>query len=211
MMRWIAFVLAVWPVSAFADSIDPDWARGTLVKVRTGSTRYFYSGSETGCPSLTAKCKRMAYLVPGDLIVAYQRQGPFTRVEYVNAAGRTTWGYLETAALEPARVKPAAWAGAWRGTEHSIRIFPTRVPGRFRVTGEATWGRSDPERVRNGGVNEGSFEGFITPGANGANLSEGDGELACRVKLRLLGPYLLVTDNLNCGGLNVSFRGVYRK
>ena len=33
----------------------------------------------------------------------------------------------------------------------------------------------------------------------------------CEVKLTLLPPFLAVTDNLNCGGYNVTFTGIYRK
>ncbi len=33
----------------------------------------------------------------------------------------------------------------------------------------------------------------------------------CRVTLTLLPPFLLAGDNMNCGGMNVSFTGVYRK
>jgi hypothetical protein len=33
----------------------------------------------------------------------------------------------------------------------------------------------------------------------------------CRVVLTLLPPFLLAADNMKCGGMNVSFSGVYRK
>lgn len=33
----------------------------------------------------------------------------------------------------------------------------------------------------------------------------------CKVWLRRLGPWLVVDDNLACGGMNVTFRGVYRR
>ena len=34
---------------------------------------------------------------------------------------------------------------------------------------------------------------------------------ACTVTLRLLGPYLVASDNGGCGGMNVHFTGVYRR
>lgn len=37
------------------------------------------------------------------------------------------------------------------------------------------------------------------------------GEFDCKVWMRRVGPWLVVDDNLACGGLNVSFRGVYRR
>ena len=33
----------------------------------------------------------------------------------------------------------------------------------------------------------------------------------CRIRLRLLPPFLLAEDNMNCGGMNVSFTTVYRR
>ena len=34
---------------------------------------------------------------------------------------------------------------------------------------------------------------------------------SCEVDMQLVGSFLIVGDNLNCGGANVSFSGVYRK
>ena len=34
---------------------------------------------------------------------------------------------------------------------------------------------------------------------------------SCVVKLHRRGPYLVASDNNNCGGLNVSFNGIYTK
>jgi hypothetical protein len=33
----------------------------------------------------------------------------------------------------------------------------------------------------------------------------------CRATLRLVGDYLVVSDNSDCGGMNVRFDGVYRR
>ena len=33
----------------------------------------------------------------------------------------------------------------------------------------------------------------------------------CKVSLILLPPYLLARDNRQCGGMNISFKGVYRR
>ena len=40
---------------------------------------------------------------------------------------------------------------------------------------------------------------------------EAGDDLDCRARMRLIGPYLLVADNGQCGGLNVSFSGAYRR
>jgi hypothetical protein len=38
-----------------------------------------------------------------------------------------------------------------------------------------------------------------------------DDSVVWRVKLRRLGPYLVAAGSLGCGGMNVTFTGVYRK
>ena len=43
---------------------------------------------------------------------------------------------------------------------------------------------------------------------DGLKLAPYDG---CAVTLRRAGPWLIVDDNMGCGGLNVTFRGVYRR
>ena len=42
-------------------------------------------------------------------------------------------------------------------------------------------------------------------------IGDGNEKYDCRVRLRRVGNYLLVSDNLNCGGANVTFNGVYSK
>jgi hypothetical protein len=32
----------------------------------------------------------------------------------------------------------------------------------------------------------------------------------CRVAMRLIGPYLIANDAMKCGGMNVTFSGIYR-
>ncbi|MBV9076797.1 MAG: hypothetical protein JO048_04870, partial [Methylobacteriaceae bacterium] len=86
--------------------------------------------------------------------------------------------------------------------------------------GDATWGAFDPGRARRGAVNVGEIEAEWAPAgptlafalaeAGPVPVAQGD-EADCKVWLARLGPYLVVADNLRCGGANVSFRGVYRR
>ena len=41
--------------------------------------------------------------------------------------------------------------------------------------------------------------------------SDGEDQYDCKATIRLIGIYLVVADNMHCGGANVSFSGVYRK
>ena len=62
-------------------------------------------------------------------------------------------------------------------------------------------------------VNEGSFsaQAPLAAGQKELVFKEGDDESSCVVKLHRRGPYLVASDNNNCGGLNVSFGGIYTK
>jgi hypothetical protein len=193
-----------------------------LVQVQPGPKRYFYDEYEDGCPALTAKCRHAAYVVAGDLLVASEAKGAFTNVRFVNARGRASWGWIETAGLkrlDPPPPGPGAWLGDWRWAESDIEISATRRAGRLAVHGDATWGSFDPERVKRGGINTGEMEGAITVAGGRITAASGDvvlGPLSeapgdCNVRLRMLGPYLVAQDNSGCGGHNVTFSGVYRK
>jgi len=193
-----------------------------LVQVQPGAKRYFYDEYEDGCPAVTAKCRHAAYVVAGDLLVASEAKRGFTNVRFVNARGRSSWGWIETAGLKRIAPPPpgtGAWLGDWRWAEAHIAIKGTRRAGRLAVHGEATWGSFDPERVKRGGINLGELDGAITVAGGRVTAASGDvvlGPLSdepgdCNVRLRLLGPYLLVEDNNGCGGHNVTFSGAYRK
>jgi hypothetical protein len=50
------------------------------------------------------------------------------------------------------------------------------------------------------------------PDGNVLKIGENDtDEFACKVTMRLIDEFLVVIDNLKCGGANVSFSGVYRR
>lgn len=214
--------------------MDPDQA--TLAKV-TARRAYFVRGDEReGCPSLRADCRDKAYVVAGDALVITATRAGLSCVAYADAKGGGRLGWMASAAITAfdAPTQPlAAWQGQWRAPEQRIDIGPAPRTGHLRVIGDATWGASDPERVARGGVNVGDIAGDVVPvdgragfaiggpdakgvavkGSLGEDVIsipyEAGGENDCRVALRLLGPYLLAKDNNLCGGMNVSFSGVY--
>jgi hypothetical protein len=210
----VATALAVAsPVTAQSISAEDEaeWANAGLAKIQPGPNRYFYSAYTGGCPAPTPQCREKAYLVAGDMVVAYETKGRYTRVEFVNVRGRSRSGWVESAGLAKVVIKPIGWVGSWRGTEQSIEIKPTRAAGQFQASGDATWGTGDPDRVARGGVHIGAFSGKIVPEDGRAIMVEEGDSNGCLVKLRLLGPYLLATDNGSCGGVNVRFYGALRK
>jgi hypothetical protein len=193
---------------------------------------HFVKGIEQdGCPSASATCAMGAFVVGGDPVVVSTTAGDYACATFTGPAPKalSTSGFLPRAQLgAPPPEKPvnasAAWAGAWRsGDEQAITIKP-KPGGRIAIEGEASWGSHDPDRVKRGGVNSGDI-GAEVPIVDGVaafaidydgttkpfDLKRDDNSDVCRVKLWRLGPYLVASDNLSCGGRNVTFTGVYRK
>lgn len=209
------------------DSVAPE-ATLLLGTVNDSAPKTFFvkgAGLQKSCPSDSAACRDKAYLVPGDQIIVSTVGKNFVCGEYVNAKGLVRAGWLPTSAITLAPEAPAAgladWIGRWTGgPEQSLTIEKGSQASSIKVKGDATFGALDPDRVKRGAVNIGEIEGSVKP--DGSSLaftmgdsatlpySEGD-EYDCRVRMRLLGPFLLVEDNRNCGGMNVSFTGAYRR
>lgn len=117
----------------------------------------------------------------------------------------------------------SGWFGAWTtGQDQEITIV-ANVDGSLSVDGAAVFGADDPERVASGAINVGSFAGNIpadwiedgkvviaSTGEEIIPTSEA-GQYDCWVEMALEGETLVVDDNGQCGGLNVSFAGTYER
>jgi hypothetical protein len=80
--------------------------------------------------------------------------------------------------------------------------------GRVRVQGDATW----VGNAKTGNVNVGQIDGTFTLQGNKIMYKDGDGEYDCRLVVSFERDFLVVTDDAgNCGGINVSFNGKYKK
>ncbi|CUS46835.1 putative; ORF located using Glimmer/Genemark [hydrothermal vent metagenome] len=217
MIRRAAAILCAMAATALspvqAQDIDPEAAAYqdmTLARVRPGERAYFYRDDVEGCPSVTNRCRKRAYLVAGDVVLIGASRGGLIKAAYTNGAGQPTEGWLSRALIQPIPSPPAtptAWPGYWTFDTANIRIATGTRPGRISADGTALWGTDDPDRVRQGGINDGEFTGEAIITGNRALFSDED----CRVSVRLIGPYLVAADNLRCGGLNVSFSGFYRR
>lgn len=174
---------------------------GKLVQVTPGEALHFRD--------VPAAPPRKAYVMPGDVLVADGETGGFTAVTFVSPTGKASSGFLWSARLRALPSPAPNWAGTWRFGDATIVIRPGKARGMLQVRGETTWGGHDPERVRNGGVHLGDFLGEVRPRRD--RLAYADARAGCRVRMRLLGPYLLVGDNGGCGGANVTFSGTYRR
>lgn len=184
---------------------------------------------KSSCPSEAAECRRKGFVVPGDDLLAGWTKGAYLCTAYISPNARPakgqfpeTNGYLPATALEAVAVpavKPSDWAGKWtRPAEAEITISVLQG-GRLKLAGQASYGSLDPGRVARGAVNVGELEGEATPKGNMMAFGEdytdptkpfdADDRSECRARLRLFGRYLVVEDNMGCGGANVSFAGIY--
>jgi hypothetical protein len=197
-----------------------------LGRIGAGAPRTYFvrnASDAKGCPNAAKACRAKAFLVPGDRVILGRTSGSFVCADFIGRKGMTRSGWLPADAVIMETHPPISlddWLGQWSQIEATITIKRGKKPGELSVAGDATWGALDPDRVKRGAVHVGSIEGAVSP--NGADLSFAMGEGAtlpvdkgeesdCKVWMHRIGPYLLVKDNNNCGGMNVSFWGIYTR
>lgn len=174
-----------------------------VIGARNEKVNFFDDSSEI-CPG-NANCKTRSYVIPGDEVIVSRTYGNYACSWFQPKKGFETVGWISLDKLRfEENVSGANWLGNWSYAENSINIARAKTPGMVHVTGNAFWkGLGD-----NIHIGEIDFLGSI----KGTKMSLGEeGEYECRVKMQCAGKYLVVSDNLNCGGVNVSFNGVYRK
>ena len=219
--------------NAFADGdcygislIDEGHAVAMATVAGTGPrTNFIENGGKTGgaCPANNETCRRKGFVINGDKLLVQMGEGPFVCASYKTPKYIEVEGWLPRAALKIETAPQAAladWMGQWRRDKEAAIELKPKGPNGIQVTGSATYGALDPQRVKRGGVNIGSLEGVSTPRGNVLPVGEkydgakppGEGQnFACKARLRLFGPYLAVEDNGNCGGNNVRFTGIYMR
>ncbi len=177
----------------------------------TGAGRVAMLSDDSGCPAETSKCRGTTVLVPGAIVLSGHRHG-----DYVCAfdPAHDDAGYLAAARLKtlPVDALPPlkAWVGLWRYGDDTIRL--TAKGAMLSVDGEAYWPSAHPSaRQFPGGPNVGDLSGTATPKGNAVIFADASDPQACSATLRLVGDVIVVADNGACGGMNVSFSGVYRR
>lgn len=169
------------------------------------------------CPAATDACRKKSYLVNGDIVLAGRTKGEFTCVSYQSpTAKRGSWvkGWMPTASLAPvapmAAPKQADWIGTWSHPGGDIEIKRGEA-GKLNVSGEM---------VINGGLNPQTADidadvvpvkdtiAFVDDGSKPFDKTdEGD----CRARMQRVGDWLIVQDNAGCGGVGVTFTGIYHR
>ena len=182
---------------------DSDNFRVARVAGARGERAYFHKDAPDDCPQPRAKCRDKVYLVPGDEVIVSRTYGGWACSWYQPRSGPGKVGWLAAERLDiretDARPPLALWAGEWEFYENFLKV--RAEAGTLGVEGQAYWhGLGD-------NVHVGEIAGRVAPEGNALTLEED----TCRVTLRLVGPYLVVNDNGQCGGVNVTFDGVYRR
>jgi hypothetical protein len=129
-------------------------------------------------------------------------------------------GLVLTSLLQPDTERAQDWLGAWQGNPEQF-IMIEQAEDILDISGNASWGMSDPQRVESGGVNVGEFSASARPkkGRIAFTLDYAEGQTlpydaesdSCSVKLWLAGEFVVASDNDRCGGMNVSFTGYYTR
>lgn len=173
-----------------------------------GSRSYFYGDENADCPE-RAGCRRKSYLVPGNEVIINRVRNGFACSWFSPAKGNPTVGWIKLTDLAistpPELSGSRHWLGEWVFENNAIEFTDNKLAGFLNVTGNASW------IGLNNNVHVGELDGRFTPENGVINYSDGDDEFDCKVTMRLLGRYLIVADNLKCGGVNVTFSGVYKK
>ena len=165
-----------------------------------------------GCPNEEARCRQRAYVVGGDQLLTGRGHGPYVCAFFANrVGGNAGWVPQSRLTALPVDIAPtlSAWVGHWANGDDTINL--TAKAGALVADGQAYWPSAHPTLAeRPGGPNLGDLSGAARPKGNRVVFADPD-PTSCAATLTLVGGLLVVADNNACGGMNVSFSGVYRR
>lgn len=176
------------------------WSAGVVIPGNPSKLQTPLNGTD-------AKCEGMLSPVPGGVSgVELRRKGSCVLV-VLPWKGKlwTMSGWIPASRWRPADSSPQAWAqwvGVWQNETAKITV-QSQDDGQLDIKGHA---------VRDLGIGTGEIFGdFEVVGRPQNGVVTGDGRNSgCKAAVRLLGDYLVVDDNGACGGIGVSFFGMYR-
>ncbi len=197
-----------WCRQGFFTQESDDFGVST-VKGKKGTRAYFYGDDSEKCPG-SLSCKTRSYVVSGDSVVTNRKRGDYVCAWFAPLQGAPTVGWLKASDLDPREdlsdASAKVWVGEWKYAENDIIFASADEPNTFSVKGNAFWkGLGD-------NIHIGELDGVAKHKDGSLEYSDGNGEFDCRASMRLATEsFLIVADNMNCGGANVTFSGVYRK
>jgi hypothetical protein len=222
MSKFLLIITFLLPVQIFAqlEGNPENWCRNgaflrenseyQLAKItgQKGKRVYFYKDDDD-CPN-GKNCRMKSYLIPNNEIIVSRKFGNWACSWFQPIKGSETVGWisLDNISFQPSNNKPllTKWIGKWEFYENTINLKKSKKTGFLTIKGSAFWkGLGD-------NIHIGELDDESKPEGNNLKIGENStGQYDCKVNMFLLGKYLIVSDNLNCGGANVSFSGVYRK
>lgn len=155
-------------------------------------------------PETLKYCQRSSF-VPGTHLVMLFKQGKEACVamntKFKGAVHETTgWVALDGLKELPESASMNAWQGDWETASGTLNII---ISGdALEVKGEGAW--QGPVATA---VHTGDFRATAKTDSNTLKLTDGD----CTVNITKVGEHLIAHDNNQCGGMNVTFTGLYRK
>jgi hypothetical protein len=181
-----------------------------VVTTNSGDARAWLYKQTQLCPKDTpCESRQKAYLVGGDVVFAGPPNRGFRCAYYGSSRGKIIAGFIPIENLKPLvedhGLSVDFVIGKWNYENDSIEI---KAAGAEHVSGEGQASYQTAETVNEGSL---SAQAPLAAGQKELVFKEGNDESSCVVKLHRRGPYLVASDNNNCGGLNVSFSGIYTK
>jgi len=179
--------------------VTPPDQKLLIAEVAQRATRLMFCESKKGCVA--------AYAAPGTPILIYRESGGWT-CGYFSAStyGGPAWIRKDELRVVPYNPQPSlkVWEGNWVGGEDRVSIRAGEKPGMLRLEGSAQW--------NGGGDNAhfGDMKGTATPDGNRLHFTE-SGPDSCIIDMTLLGRYIVASDNMHCGALNVRFQGIWKR
>ena len=174
-----------------------------------GKGRVYFLEDMEGCPNGEPRCRQNSYVIPSDAVVTGRSKGRYVCVFYPNKRGGSA-GWMESTRLKrlPARQNPPIreWVGQWSALGNpEVRFYVRR--GKLMVEGDSYWPSPNPPlSERPGGPNIGNISEPVRVTGNRAHAAD------CNIRFTLLGNLIVAADpDMQCGGMNVSFTGVYRR
>ena len=172
-----------------------------------GEDRAYLEKDEGSCPE-EGDCARKSYLVAGDhVVVGKLRQGHacvFFAGEHADTAGYLPLDRLQAVAIDTAPMH-SAWQGRWSAHGNPDVEIVLR-DGTLHISGLATWPGPQPSEEFPS-IQTGELDGPLAVHGNRGHYDDG----WCRADLALLGEFLVISDNMRCGGVNVTFSSILRR
>jgi hypothetical protein len=204
-------------------TVSDDPRAVSLYEVDATSPAHFIHGDEIlNCPGPDKACEAPAYLVNGDQVIVTRTLGGYACSTFVGIhKGRLipTRGWLQLSSLREISI-PFDWHGNWSTADRNANInISVKSDGMLALSGDADWSSAlttnvgDFNVITRGKTNSISF-GIDPSQADGSNTipyDVADKKSWCAIRMAQLGRYLVVSDNGGCGGINVTFSGVYIK